>query len=116
MMSLIIAISLWIYVVAEENIFQERTFTADVQYVKLEESLIPSAKMPTVNISIRGDQITINNFKVSDFSVFVDLENAQKGESEFPVQVNSPAGVRVYLFLLKRFILTLMKRQKNKSL
>lgn len=95
MMSLLIAVSLWIYVVAEENIFQERTFTADVQYVKLEENLIPSAKMPTVNISIRGDQITINNFKVSDFSVFVDLESAQKGESEFSVQVNAPAGVRV---------------------
>ncbi len=43
-MSVLIAISLWIYVVAEENIFQERTFTADVQYINLEESLTPLQK------------------------------------------------------------------------
>jgi YbbR domain-containing protein len=94
-MSVLIAISLWIYVVAEENIFQERTFTADVQYVNLEESLTPSAKMPTVNISIRGDQIAINNLKVSDFSVSVDLKDANMGENEYPVIVEAPPGVKV---------------------
>ncbi len=94
-MSVLIAISLWIYVVAEENIFQERTFTADVQFVNLEESLTPSAKMPTVNISIRGDQITINNLKVSDFSVSVDLKDAEIGENEYPVIVEAPSGVKV---------------------
>ena len=94
-MSVLIAISLWIYVVAEENIFQERTFTADVQYINLEESLTPSAKMPTVNISIRGDQIAVNNLKVSDFSVTVDLKDAETGENEYPVIVKNPSGVRV---------------------
>ncbi len=94
-MSVLIAISLWIYVVAEENIFQERTFTADVQYINLEESLTPSAKMPTVNISIRGDQIAVNNLKVSDFSVTVDLKDAKMGENEYPVIVKTPSGVRV---------------------
>ena len=86
-MSILIAISLWMYIVAEDNIFQERTFTADVQYINLEETLTPSAKMPTINISIRGDQVNIRDLKVSDLSVFVDLEKATRGDNEYLVQV-----------------------------
>lgn len=94
-MSLLIAISLWVYVVAEENIFQERTITVDVQFVNLEETLIPSSKIPTVNISVRGDQTAVNNLKVSDFSVVADLSIAEKGENEYPVKVEVPPGVRL---------------------
>lgn len=95
LMSILIAMSLWVYIVAEDNIFQEKTFTADVQYINLEESLTPLAKMPTVNISIKGDKIDINELRASDFSVFVDLEKATKGENEYTVQVEAPLDVRV---------------------
>lgn len=81
--------------VAEENIFLERTITVDVGYQNLEASMIPSAKMPTVNISIRGDQSYINSLKASDFDVVVDFENASFGENEYEVIVSSPAGVSV---------------------
>ncbi len=48
--------------------------------------------MPTVNISIRGDQIAVNNLKVSDFSVTVDLKDAKMGENEYPVIVKTSQG------------------------
>lgn len=94
-MSLLMAILLWIYVVAEENLFLERTFTADVYYINLEESLIPASKMPTVNVSIRGDQNTINSLNSSDFSVFVDLLEGKKGENVVQVQVEGPDDIRL---------------------
>lgn len=94
-MSLLIALLLWVYVVAEENLFLERTFTADVHYINLEEGLVPAGKMPTVNVSIRGDQNTISNLNSSDFSVFADLTEAKKGENEILVQAEGPKDVRL---------------------
>ncbi len=109
-MSILIAISLWMYIVAEDNIFQERTFTADVQYINLEETLTPSAKMPTVNISIRGDQIDIRELKVSDLSVFVDLEKATRGENEYLVQVEAPEGIKIISISPEKIYLNIDER------
>lgn len=112
-MSLLIAMLLWVYIVVEDDIFQERTFTADVQYIKLEETLTPSAKMPTVNVSIRGDQTAINNHKAADFSVFVDLENAKIGENEYLVQVEAPPEIRVVAISPQKVYLNIDEREEK---
>jgi len=51
--------------------------------------------MPTINISIRGDQVNIRDLKVSDLSVFVDLEKATRGDNEYLVQVEAPEGIKI---------------------
>ncbi len=112
-MSLLMAILLWIYVVAEENLFLERTFTADVSYINLEGSLIPAGKMPTVNVSIRGDQNTINKLNSSDFSVFVDLKEAEKGENVAQVQVEGPDDVKLVSVSPSKIYLKLDERAEK---
>lgn len=112
-MAVLIALLLWVYVVAEENIFQERTITVDVKYENLDPTLIPGTNMPTINIRIRGDQTFVNNVRPSDFQAVIDLSGARIGESDYLVKVNSPLGIRVVSLSPERVYLSIDEKAEK---
>ena len=99
-LSLLIAIALWLYVVGDIN----PTITADVYDIKVEttgddtlEELGMEATLDSpraVNIVISGTRSDVNEAKGSDIKAVVDVSNCEYGENEEPIKIVFPEDIR----------------------
>lgn len=95
-LSLLIAIALWLYVVGDIN----PTITAEVKGIEVEmtgedvlEDLGMSATLDgpkTVDIVISGSRSEINKAKGSDIRAVVDVSNCNYGENEEEISIVFP--------------------------
>lgn len=99
-LSLLIAIALWLYVVGDIN----PTITATINDIHLEKvgedtledlGLSSTLKEPNVvDIVIRGSRSDVNEAKSSDIKATVDVSNCDYGENEEEIKISFPDGIR----------------------
>jgi len=98
--SVLIAIALWLYVVGEVD----PTITATINDIKVEkvgedelEELGLKSKLTgpkTVNIVITGSRSEINEAKKSEIRAVVDVSNCEYGENEEDVRIIFPDDIK----------------------
>ncbi len=99
--SIILAISLWAYVVGEINPTAERTIKdVEIKYTHsdmlAERGLAMSeASAYSLEVEVAGSRSEISKLGPDDISAVVDLGTAVKGENEISVSVKAPDGVTV---------------------
>ncbi len=99
--SVLIAIVLWVYVITEENPTVTQKFeNVPVQLLNEEslstrELIVVDTEEPTVTITVEGKRVDVSNITASDFVVTADVYGYGVGENHVPVNVDAPAGVTV---------------------
>lgn len=98
-LSVIIAICLWTYVVGETNPTIVKTYKNIPIKVKNEKVLedqnlaLGEMETSTVSITVKGSRNRINKILNSDISAYIDLEEAEKGENVMRVHIQTPFSV-----------------------
>ncbi len=97
--SLLIAIALWFYVVGNVN----PTITADINSVQVEmvnEDVLKELGMSatliapkTVSVEISGTRSAVNEAKKGECKATVDVSNCEYGENEADIKIEFPDGV-----------------------
>jgi len=96
LVSLLIAIVIWLYVQVTINPVISRTFSTQVSYRGVElartNGYIVQMPLETIQITLMGRQKTINALSVNDISAFIDLSSlAQTGLQSLPVAIDTAA-------------------------
>ncbi len=95
-LSIILAVVLWVYVSNELNPTKDKEFKAvPVEVRGVGQNLAVSEMPGTVNVRVQANQNLIADLDVRSIEVFVDLSRVRPGETVVPVQVKAPGGVKV---------------------
>lgn len=96
-LSFVIAICMWTYVVGETNPTVTKTFKDIPIKIKNEKILeehglaISEIEYETVSVTLKGTRNRMNKIMDTDISAFVDLEEAAKGENLLRVHIQCPS-------------------------
>lgn len=93
LVALLIAIVLWLYVGTQEDPIAQHTYEVTVEVQNLPVDKTAALGQETVQVRVMGRQDRLNALNGSDFKAYVDLSDAEKGESEVPVKVQLPSEV-----------------------
>ncbi|WP_425756757.1 CdaR family protein [Ihubacter sp. rT4E-8] len=100
-LSLIIAICLWAYVIGETNPTDTRTFR-DIPIVLVGEQTLEdndlallSVSAETINVTLTGARANINQIEDRDIFASVNLAEAAKGESQLKINLRVPDNVEI---------------------
>lgn len=98
--SLLIAIALWLYVVGDIN----PSISADISDIQVEmtgEDTLEEMGMEAtlnepqrINITINGPRSDVNEAKASDIKAVVDVSNCEYGENTEPIKIVFPDDIR----------------------
>ncbi len=100
-LSVLIAIVLWVYVITEENPTVTQKFENVPVQLLNEESLasrgliVLDADEPTVTVTVEGKRVDVSSITAGDFVITADVYGYGVGENHIPVNVDAPAGVTV---------------------
>lgn len=100
-LSLIIAICLWAYVIGETNPTDTRTFREIPIVLQGEQTLednglaLLSVSAETLNVTLTGSRADINQISAKDISATVNLADAAKGENQLKIQIRVPEDVEI---------------------
>lgn len=92
-----IALLLWLLAVSDRNPVEERTFTSlPVRYSEVDRGLAVVSRDPLdVNLVARGRVAILQRLDSEDFQVYVDLAGAGVGLRDYEIRVSPPRGVEV---------------------
>ncbi|MCD5407288.1 MAG: hypothetical protein LRZ99_06320 [Desulfotomaculum sp.] len=93
--SLFIAILLWIYVANLQQLPQELEFRVSLQPTGLPAEMIIEALPERVNVRVHGGDVKIAGLNAGDFTAVVDFAGVTVGENNLPVNVTAPPGVQI---------------------
>lgn len=89
-LSLILAMLFWVFVVSLENTFFELPDEIPLQVFNLAPELALSTKLPPVKLTVRAsDPVALRRLSSADFEAYVDLRNIGAGQRQVPVLVTS---------------------------
>jgi len=94
-LSIALALSLWLYVTERENPQQTETFNSAVpiQFVNVPDGFaVANASASSVRIQISAAKSTLKDLHPGDFEATVNLGGLEKGTSDVPVDVTSSGG------------------------
>ena len=101
LMSFVIAVVLWAYVIGEVNPVTTRSFV-DVKInlenqITLEERglAIESMSEETINVTVKGERSRVQNVEKADIYAEVNVGPAQTGRNELDINVRTPEKVTV---------------------
>ncbi len=94
-LSLLMALILWVYVTNEQNPLDERLFNVSLQGRGMPDGYLVTGLPSTVNVRAQGSRGQLTTLSPGDFQAVVDLSAITPGENDLPVNVNSPPGIRV---------------------
>lgn len=100
-LSLIIAICLWAYVVGETNPTDTKTFRdipitlADEQALEDSGLSVLSVSAETMSVTLTGSRADINRISAKDISASVNLADGAKGENQLKIQIRVPDDVEI---------------------
>lgn len=92
---LLLAIILWFVIINEQNPVSEGSYTVPVSVENLDSQYITTNVPKTVYVRLSGPRNTIINVGPSDIKAYIDLSNAQEGETDVPIHVELPAGTEL---------------------
>jgi YbbR domain-containing protein len=88
LVSVVLAISIWVIAVQAEDPLETRTYEVPVEAVNLPAgSLLLNTIQRTVQVQVEGPQSALTRLTSSDFNAVVDLSDAPQGESSQPIQI-----------------------------
>lgn len=95
-LSVLLAVVLWVYVSNELNPTKNREFKAiPVETRGVGQNLAVSELPGSVSVRVQGNQNVIAELDVRAIEVFVDLSKVSPGKVMVPVQVRVPSGIKV---------------------
>ncbi len=114
--SLIIAIGLWAYVIGETNPPDTKTFR-DIPIQLINESVlednglaIKSVSAESLNLTLTGSRAGISQVDLSDISATVDLADAAEGDNQLKITIRIPEGVELEDKSLNKVTVSVEKR------
>lgn len=93
--SVLMAVVLWVYVVYQQNPPAERDLIQKPIIRQLSDSLVIKDGITDVKIKLRGKRSDIMGLAASDIKVYLDMGAARAGVNQVPVKVTVPTGVEV---------------------
>lgn len=93
--SLLLAVSLWLWVTAERNPALEKVLTVPLETKNLADELTVAEQPDSVIIRVEGRKKIIDSITSRDVKAFVDLNGASIGPNIKPVEVNLPSNLQL---------------------
>lgn len=96
LLSVLLAFILWVYVSSEQNPVREKIVSVNLGHTGLGQNYLIAGGLPeAVKVRVQGNRNQLNNLVAGDFKAVVHIPEGKTGEISLPVQVTSPAGLRV---------------------
>lgn len=96
LLSIAMAVVLWVYVTNELNPTKEKDFkNIPVDIRGLGQNLAASDLPESVNVRVSANQDVIGDLNAKSIETYIELGNVGPGEQEVPVKVKVPSGVTV---------------------
>lgn len=93
LVSLLIAVALWLYVGTEKDPLSQKTYEVAVEMQNLPVDKTATLSQETVEVRVMGRQDRLNMLNGDDFKAYVDLKDAEEGSEHVPVQLTLPSEV-----------------------
>ncbi|MFA7468547.1 MAG: CdaR family protein, partial [Desulfotomaculaceae bacterium] len=94
-LSLFIALLLWVYVTNEQNPVTDQTFSVPLLAQGTPRDYVVDGLPATISVRVRGTRIVIGTLQRGDFTARVNLSQIEPGEQEVRVQLTAPPEVEV---------------------
>ena len=94
-LSFIVAFTLWLYVINDQNPTITRVYTVPLEYRNILENLVVMNEQTTVRVKISGNRNNFSDISANDISVYVDLQGLEKGMHEKPIYAKIPSNVQL---------------------
>jgi len=108
LLSLLLAFALWIYVSNEQNPVREKVISINLEHTGMAQDLLITSGMPdNVRVKVQGNRNQLANLAPGDFKAVVNIPEGKTGEIVLPVQVSTPAGLRVAQVIPEEVSLTI---------
>lgn len=92
LLSLVLAIVIWVTAVRDNNPFTTRTYELSIQLNGLpDNALVTNTVQEAVRVEVSGPVATLNQFRADDFLAIIDLSQLPFGESDAPIQIQFDA-------------------------
>ena len=102
LLSLLLAIILWIILIPEEKTFAEKTLSLNLELVNLPQDVeVVEKSDTTINMKVRARKRVINELTPADFSAELDMSKASIYQEEYPIDasmIKVPPGVEIVSF------------------
>lgn len=95
-LSVLLAVILWLYVSNEQNPAMEKNINVSLEHTGLGQNYIITGGIPeSVRLKVHGSKTQLANLASGDFRAVVNLPEGETGDVNVPVQVHAPPGIRV---------------------
>jgi len=102
LLSLLLAIILWIVLIPEEKTFAEKTVSLNLELINLPQDMeVVEKSDTTINLKVRARKRVINELTPADFSADLDMSKASIYQEEYPIDasmIKVPPGVEIVSF------------------
>ena len=111
-LSLILAIGLWVYVVGEVNPTAEETIKdipvtfTNTDVLASRGLAVSSSSAETIELVVKGSRSDLARLKNTDIKASLDMSEAAKGENEISVDVRVPDGIEVMKKSMSKIVVT----------
>ncbi|MDD3653583.1 MAG: CdaR family protein [Desulfotomaculaceae bacterium] len=96
LLSVLLALILWIYVSNEQNPAGEQVLTIGLEQTGLAQDLLITEGMPEfIRVRVVGNKNQLSNLTAGQFKAVIDLANVVVGQNTIPVQVSAPSSLHV---------------------
>lgn len=96
LLALLLAFVLWVYVSNEQNPVREKILTVTLEHTGLSSPFLITGGLPeSVKVRVQGNRNQLANLAPVDFRAVVNIPEGKTGDFSLPVQVSTPAGLRV---------------------
>ncbi len=94
-MALLVAFSLWIYVMNELNPPLDAVFSVPMQVENLPSNMMVRDLPEQASVKVRAPRVALNNFKLADVQVYVEGRGLTEGRYSLPVKHRAPQTLNV---------------------
>jgi len=102
LLSLLLAIILWIVLIPEEKTFAEKTLSLNLELINLPQDVeVVEKSDTTINLKVRARKRVINELTPADFLAELDMSKASIYQEEYPIDasmIKAPPGVEIISF------------------
>jgi len=115
-LSLILAVALWMYIVGEMNPTTTKTYREIPVTLTNEQTLtdnglaVLTSSDSDMTVTITGKRSAVSKVKSTDIVATVDLSNAAEGENQLAININVPSNVEVKSQSISKITVKVEKR------
>lgn len=96
LLSVLLAVLLWVYVTNVQNPIKEQEFRVAVDTRGEPSQGITISDLPkTVTVRVQGKNAQLTGIRPADFQAVIDLNNLEEGTNTRPIQITPPSGLQI---------------------